>query len=320
MRCWNLGILRASRAKKRRGRCRATMWLVPVFNELLGPIPGLLSENLVEISSVLRLIDDLRRSRRSDAVLVRRPRHLLTWAHNTCVVPRSRVFCRCRIDHGEMHWITPHISRQDRIRCNALEMRCMAVNDIGVHCRGRIRVGAGSCRVGGFNASSFSSLGSSRSLLSCQVLLGEALLSRLALPVVIAHASSILDDSTTKLSEHRLGSDDCDLTRAIGIWENVLLDQVILLFLRRDDFMKRTIFVEEQIRITIVQHASAFCRQHEQLIAAVRNLECAWSETSSVQGITQAIHFLLAGIVVLPRHVLVVPWPQLVCGMIADGR
>lgn len=62
-----------------------------------------------------------------------------------------------------------------------------------------------------FGSGSFTAFGASRPLLSSQIIFGEALLPSLTLPVVIADPSSVNDDSTSKLAEHGLGSDDGDL-------------------------------------------------------------------------------------------------------------
>lgn len=54
-------------------------------------------------------------------------------------------------------------------------------------------------------------LGGSRPLVASHVVLCEALLSRLALPVIVSDPPSLIDDSGSKLTKHRLRSDDCDL-------------------------------------------------------------------------------------------------------------
>lgn len=102
--------------------------------------------------------------------------------------------------------------------------------------------------VRGFRGSGrISGLGSTWSFLACQVFLGEALLARLAFPIVITHAPSVDDNPAAELAKHRPGGDNSDLARSVRVRKDILLDQIILLDLRRDDLMKRPILVEKEI-------------------------------------------------------------------------
>lgn len=60
--------------------------------------------------------------------------------------------------------------------------------------------------------SSLSGFRGTRSLLSGWILFGETLLDRFRLPVVVSDSPAVFDDSTSKLSEHRPGCDDGDLS------------------------------------------------------------------------------------------------------------
>lgn len=82
------------------------------------------------------------------------------------------------------------------------------------------------------------------SFLTSRVILGEPLLSRLALPVIIANTPTVHDDSAAKLAKHRPSSDDCNLSGSIGEGEDVLIDEIFFLFLSCDDFEKRPVLVE----------------------------------------------------------------------------
>lgn len=83
------------------------------------------------------------------------------------------------------------------------------------------------------------------------VFFGEALLAGFALPVVVTHSTAVDDEPAAKLAKHRSGGDDGDLAGAIGVGKDLLLDEVVLFGLVRNDLMQRAVFVEEQIRIAV---------------------------------------------------------------------
>lgn len=103
----------------------------------------------------------------------------------------------------------------------------------------------------GFSSSGIPGLGSSWSFLTRHIIFSKALLSRLALPVIIANAASLENYPAAKLPKHGSRRHNRDLSRAIGVRQNVLLDQGILLCLARNDFIKRSILVKEEIRVSI---------------------------------------------------------------------
>lgn len=121
----------------------------------------------------------------------------------------------------------------------------------------------------------FASLGGSWTFLSGHVFLGKALFPGLALPIIVPNPSAVDYHTTAKLAEHRPGGDDGDLTRTVGVWENVLLDKVVFLDLRSNNFVQRAILVEKQVRVTIIQHSRALSRKHKQLGASIRDTESA---------------------------------------------
>jgi hypothetical protein len=82
-------------------------------------------------------------------------------------------------------------------------------------------------------------------LLTRRVFLGKTLLPCLALPVVVAHTPAVDDQSASELSEHGSGSDNGNLSGPIRVWQNLLVDEVVLLGLRGDDLVQRAVFVEK---------------------------------------------------------------------------
>jgi hypothetical protein len=82
-------------------------------------------------------------------------------------------------------------------------------------------------------------------LLARRVFFGKTLLPSLALPVVVAHAPAVDNQSASELSEHGSGSNDGNLSGSIWVWQNLLVDQVVLLGLCGDDFVQGSVLVEE---------------------------------------------------------------------------
>ena len=153
-----------------------------------------------------------------------------------------------------------------------------------------------------------SRLGPTRTLLTREVLLGETLLPRLGLPVVIPNSSSINYYSAAELSEHTPRRNYRDLPRPVGEGQDVLADQVLFLVLGSYDFIQRSILVEEQVRVSVAQHSSALSRQHKELVAAVRNMEGLAPVYAAALEESIDIYLLLAGLIVFTRYVLVVSW------------
>jgi hypothetical protein len=99
----------------------------------------------------------------------------------------------------------------------------------------------GICCFGG----SFASLRATRTLFTCEVIFGEALFARFAFPVIVTDAAPIHNNSAAELPKHRPCRDDGNLTRAVGIRKNILLNEIIFLDLGGDDFVQRPILVEK---------------------------------------------------------------------------
>lgn len=175
-------------------------------------------------------------------------------------------------------------------------------------------------RVCSFCGRRISGFGSPRSLLACHVLLGEPLLPRFALPIIISHTSAINDHPTAELSEHRLRSHDCYLTRAVRIRKYLLMYQIIFLRLTGDDLVQRPILVEEQVGISVIQNSRALCCEHEQLVAPVWNEKGPTLVFASIERMSRGRGLLLARLVVLSRYVLVAFRSELIGRVVSDGR
>ena len=157
------------------------------------------------------------------------------------------------------------------------------------------------------------------SLLSRGIVLREALFSSLHLPVIVPHTPPVHDHPTAELSEHAPRSDDRDLSRAVRVGEQLLLDQIVLLGLGCNDLEQRSIFVEQQIRIPISKDSSAFGRQHEELVPSVRHMEGPAPIFSPAQKVARHHHFFITRIVRFARDVFILFRSQLVGGMVPHG-
>lgn len=166
---------------------------------------------------------------------------------------------------------------------------------------------------------SFPGLGSAWSFLTGQIILGEPLLPRLALPVVVAHSPPVHDDPAAKLAKHRLCSDDRDLPGPVRVRKDILLDEVVLLGLRRDDLVERSILVEQQVRVTIAQDAGALGRQHEKLVSPVRDTKSPALVLPATLRVAQCVDLLLPCLVEFLGDVFVAVFVELIRGMISDG-
>lgn len=122
-----------------------------------------------------------------------------------------------------------------------------------------------------FGARSVSCFCRSRSLFPCQILLGEALLPRLGFPIIIPNPPPVCNHPAAKLTKHGFCRDDGNLPRPIRVGEDFLAYKIILLRLRGNNFVQRTVFIEQQIRISITQHPCTLGCQHEQLVAPIRH-------------------------------------------------
>jgi len=175
------------------------------------------------------------------------------------------------------------------------------------------RHGAG---VVGFRRGCFSRFCGAGPLLARGVFFGEALLTGLALPVVVAHTAAVVDQSTTKLPEHGARGDYGDLARAVRVRQDLLVDQVVLLRLRRNDLEERAVLVEEQVRVAVAEDARTLGGEHEQLVAAMGHEEGAAAVLAAVQRVAGLGDLALAGVVDFARNVLVALGVQLVGGVV----
>ena len=102
----------------------------------------------------------------------------------------------------------------------------------GVGTRMNIGHGVG---VIGFSSGCFPCFRCARSLLAGSVFFCETLLAGFALPVVVAHSSSVDDQSAPELSEHGPRRNNGDLSRTIRVGQYLLMDQIVFLRLRSND-------------------------------------------------------------------------------------
>ena len=95
----------------------------------------------------------------------------------------------------------------------------VAVNDIWMMAQGG---GGGASGVCSFPLSRCPS--APRPFLARQIFLGETLLAGLCFPIVVSYSTPVGDDSTTKLTEHGFRRHDRNLSRPIGIRQDLLVN------------------------------------------------------------------------------------------------
>ena len=69
--------------------------------------------------------------------------------------------------------------------------------------------------------------------------------------------------------------------------------------------MQRTILVEEEVRVPVVQYPCALGRQHEQLVASVRDAESSAFVFASTERVTIGIYLCFTSLVKFFGNVLV---------------
>ena len=136
-----------------------------------------------------------------------------------------------------------------------------------------------------------------RSLFTRQIIFGKALLPGFGFPIVVLHPAPIHNDSSAELAKHGLRGDDRDLPRSVGVRQNLLMDQFILLRLGCNDLEQRSILVEQQIRVSVVQHPRTFRSKHEFLLSSVRYVECSHLELAPFECLALRRDFPLSSLV-----------------------
>jgi hypothetical protein len=188
---------------------------VPDLSQVLLATFALLLQLLVDLGCLGGLVEDFARGRRPGDILVRSTSQLVPWALDAAVVSRLQISRRMleRLSADRGHASGGRVKATERLH----RVRC-STEIVGVVTRVGAGVGKshGACvrRLGG---GCFSRFRSAWSLLSRGVLLCEALLTGLALPVVVAHSSSVVDQSAPKLPEHGPCGDDGNLARAVRV-------------------------------------------------------------------------------------------------------
>ena len=209
------------------------------------------------------------------------------------------------LDHRHRHWHTGH--------CLLVHQRHVVEHNLRPTGVGRVRGGGGS-----FNLSALPA--ASGTLLAGHIFFGETLLLGFGLPIVVLYPSAVDNDACSKLPEHRPGSHDRDLSRAIRVRQDFLTDQLIFLWLSGDDLEERSILVEQKIRVSIVQNPCAFRCQHEQLLAPIWDEEDPHSVLSIVHQMALRIDLFLSCLIELSRHIFVALLGQDIGGMISYRR
>jgi hypothetical protein len=163
---------------------------VPIVLQILPSMISLLIEDLVEFRRMGRLIQYLGGGTGLRAILVRGSGDLLPWARDAGEFSHPWIIGGRKVDHGKRSQ-TGREAREPWGKClwmrQALQVRSVAIDDISVPQRRKDAGARGLC------SGSIPCLRGAGPFLTCQVLLGEALLPGFALPVVIANPSAIVD-------------------------------------------------------------------------------------------------------------------------------
>jgi len=99
-----------------------------------------------------------------------------------------------------------------------------------------------------------------------------------------------------------------------------LLDEIILLGLCGNNFIKRPILIKKKVGISVSKHPCTFSGQHEELVSTVGNIESSALVFPTIAQMSGREHFLVTLIISLTWHILVTLWRELVSGVVAHGR
>ena len=187
------------------------MRLSPMTFEVFAAPASLLVDRLVVLCSMMRLSEQFRRGTSLCSILIRGPRDFLSWPLYVAIVSEAHIrLFRSKSDHRELRCVSrpTYHSWLDRLRLRMNTKLCWA---IGIH---NVAVVTQSQRCTGtsFRCCCVSSLCCSRPLFSCKIFLGESLLSSLSFPIIIPNPSSIRNNPASKLSKHRLGCHNRNLS------------------------------------------------------------------------------------------------------------
>ena len=98
------------------------------------------------------------------------------------------------------------------------------------------------------------------------------------------------------------------------------MNQILLLGLGGNNFVKRPVLVEKKVRVPVAEDSGAFCRQHEELVSAIRNIECPTLVFPPVAQVPGRHNLLVTFFVRISRHVLITLLGELVRSVVAYGR
>ena len=175
-------------------------------------------------------------------------------------------------------------------------------------------------RVDGYGFDRLPGFAPTWSLLTRQIIFGEALFPRFGLPVVILHSSAIHNDPSSKLTKHGFGRHDGNLPRSVRVRQDLLLDQLILLRLRGNDFEQRSVLVEQQIGVSIVQYSGTLGGEHEHLFTSIRNVERSDLESASIERMTLWRDLSLPRLIRFSRDIFVAFWCQCIGRVVPHSR
>ena len=183
------------------GRDRNLTRLGPEVIQEFAAMCSLLVDGLVEFSGMRGLIQYLRGGAGLCPILIRRASHLLPRSWYIAVVSQPKVFLRCQMDHRQRRDTRRSRASHPGLQRLRLRVPFQMSGSVGVDDIPGMTERHGAC-VCGFGRRRIPDFGRSRSLLPCKVFLGEPLLPRLALPIIISHASAVDDHPAAELSEH----------------------------------------------------------------------------------------------------------------------
>lgn len=171
------------------------MWSSPVVVQILCSMGPCLAELLVVFCSLRGLAENLAGGAGLRSILIWGASDLLSRPYKIPIDIRLQIVAR-QTYHRQ--WSQRYRTQARRL---TIKTRSVAVDDLAV---GKSSHGGLTC----LRCCCLPRFRSSRSLLTSSILLGEALLDRLGLPVVVANTSSIVNQPTAELPKHTTCRDD----------------------------------------------------------------------------------------------------------------
>lgn len=139
----------------------------------------------------------------------------------------------------------------------------------------------------------------------CQLAFDEAVCAGLRDLVVVNDPSSTDDNPGAKLAEDRSCDNHADIAALVAAGQDFSLDQVFLLGVVDEDFVKLRVLCEEEVAVAEAAAPGGFGGQHVKLLAASFDRECAHAVFSASLQVTVFVNLLVALVVLIDLRLIV---------------